>query len=117
MDYIHIENLIVRGKHGVTSLERRREQEFDISLRLGIEETTAAAKSGKLKYALDYQPIRDMIVRTIEQRSFYLIETLAQTLARDILRDQRVLTLELTVKKPEVWKSGIPGLTIVRTRS
>jgi len=116
MDYIHIDNLKVRGKHGVSARERSAEQEFEISLRLGVGSTLMAAHSGKLGDAVDYQPIKEMIERTIGERSFYLIETLAEVLAADILADERIQTLELTIHKPEVWKSGVPGLTIARER-
>jgi len=116
MDYIHIENLRVRGKHGVTHKERNVEQEFEINLRLAVGSTQRAAHSDQLKDAVDYSPIKKMIVRVVEERSFYLIEKLAEVLAAEILSDERIESVELTIKKPEVWASGVPGLTIVRER-
>jgi len=116
MDYIHIDKLIVRGRHGVGEQERKVEQEFEVSLRLAVGDTRVAAQSQKLSDAVDYQPIKDLIVEIVEGKSFYLIETLAETIAQKILKDIRIKSLELTIKKPEVWESGVPGLTIMRGR-
>ncbi len=116
MDSIFIEKLIVKGSHGVSARERKVEQEFEISFRLAVGDTSKAAKSQKLKDAVDYQPIKDMIVEVIEGKSYFLIETLAETIVQNILKDKRIKSLEFTIKKPEVWESGVPGLTIVRTR-
>jgi FolB domain-containing protein len=116
MDYIHIDKLVVRGRHGVMDRERKVEQEFEITLRLGVGDTTVAARSEKLDDAVDYAPIKDKIVSIIEGRSFYLIEKLADTIATEVMKDTRIQTLELTIRKPEVWGSGVPGLTIVRAR-
>lgn len=116
MDYIHIDNLVVRGKHGVMPRERKVEQEFRIDLKLGVGSAAKAAKSHKLGDAVDYQPVKEIIVAIIEGNNFYLIETLAETIATAVLKDKRIKTLELTIRKPEVWDNGVPGLTIVRKR-
>ncbi len=114
MDSIHIDKLVVRGKHGVGAQERAVEQEFELALRLGVGDTSVAAQSQQLSDAVDYQPIKMMIMSVIEGKSFFLIEALAETIAQNILKDKRIRTVELTIKKPEVWESGVPGLTIVR---
>lgn len=114
MDYIFIEGLKVAGKHGVMEHERKVEQEFEISLKMGVD-TAAAAQSDKLKDALDYAPVRDTIVHIIQTNSFYLIERLADTLCAEILKDKRIRTIELTIRKTAVWDNGVPGITIVRS--
>lgn len=114
MDYIHIKNLKIRGKHGVYEEERKVEQEFELHLKLGVGDTSAAAVSGNLEDAVDYVPIKQEIEKIIQEKSFYLIETLADTIARMVMKDQRIKTLELTINKPEVWDHGVPGLTIFR---
>ena len=117
MDYIHVDKLIVRGKHGVMPRERVVEQEFEISLKLGVDDTSVAAKSEKLADAVDYGSIKDSVSSIVESNSFYLIETLAHAIAGEVLKDKRIQTLELTIRKPEVWDNGIPGVTILRTKA
>lgn len=114
MDYIHLEKFIVRGKHGVYEEERKVEQEFELHLKLGVGDTSGAAKSCNIEDAVDYGPIKQMIEEVISSKSVYLIETLADIIATNILKDPRIKTLELTINKPEVWPNAVPGLTIYR---
>ena len=116
MDYIHINNFKIKGKHGVYEEERKVEQEFELELRLGVGDTRAAAQSGNLSDAVDYVPMKQEIEKIVTENNFYLIETLAETIAKKIMEDTRIQTLELTIKKPEVWNNCVPGLTIFRER-
>ena len=102
------------GKHGVGEAERKVEQEFEIWAKMEVD-TAQAAQSDELEDALDYAPVRDTIVRVIQTKSFYLIEKLADTLCREILKDKRIRTIELTVKKVAIWTNGVPGVTVVRS--
>ncbi len=102
------------GKHGVGEAERKVEQEFEIWAKMEVD-TAQAAQSDELEDALDYAPIKEQIVETIQGRSFYLIERLADTLCQEILKDKRIRTIELTVKKVAIWTNGVPGVTVVRS--
>nr|AIA13809.1 Dihydroneopterin aldolase [uncultured bacterium]AIA13899.1 Dihydroneopterin aldolase [uncultured bacterium]AIA14248.1 Dihydroneopterin aldolase [uncultured bacterium] len=116
MDYIHIDKLVLRGKHGHYERERRVEQEFEVWVKLGIETATAGA-SDKLPDTLDYDEVKTIIQTVVDGSSRYLIEKLAEDMAHKILEDKRVMSIELTIKKPEVWDNGVPGITVVRTQS
>ena len=116
MDYIFIENLKVQGKHGVMDVERKVEQEFEVWVKMGVD-TKVAAKSDNLADALNYAPVKDTIVSIIQTNSFYLIERLADTIATEILKDKRIASIELTVRKTAVWDNGVPGITITRSNS
>jgi len=113
MDYIFIEDLKVRGKHGVMDIERKIEQEFALSLRMQFD-TKAAAASDNLADTLDYQPIKEMIIKIVKENNFFLIEKLAETICKEILKDKRVAQIEFTVRKTAIWDNGIPGITITR---
>ncbi len=115
MDYIHIDNLSFSGKHGVYANERRVEQEFIISLRLGFD-TKGAGKSDDLSDTVDYQKVKDVVAEIIEGSSRYLIEKLAEEIATRILEDARVQSAEVTIKKTAVWDNGTPGVTILRSQ-
>ncbi|MEI6864066.1 MAG: dihydroneopterin aldolase [Candidatus Adlerbacteria bacterium] len=117
MDYIHLNNLKIRGKHGVYEEERKVEQEFELHLKLGVGDTSAAAQSCELTDAVDYVPIKAEIEKIVKEKSFYLIETLADTISKKVMEDPRIQTLELTINKPEVWSNVVPGLTIFRSRN
>ena len=116
MDYIHIEKLVVSGKHGVYARERVVEQEFAFDLKLGVD-MSAAAKSDDLASALDYGPVRDTVISIVQNNSYYLVEKLAEHIATEILKDTRVLSVEVSIRKPEAWDNGVPGVTITRVRA
>lgn len=113
MDYIFIEGFKVSGKHGVMERERRVEQEFEIGVTMACD-TAKAGQSDDLADALDYAPVRDTIVRVVQGNSFYLIEKLGETICKEILADTRIRSVELTIRKPEVWDNGVPGLRMTR---
>ncbi len=114
MDYIHIDSLFFKGKHGAYAAERKVEQEFSIEVRLGVD-LSRAGKSNKLADTVDYAEVKDKIQQVIEGSSRYLIETLAEDIAQKILEDKRITSAEITIKKAEVWDNGVPGITILRT--
>ncbi len=114
MDYLHVDNLFFKGKHGVSDHERRVEQEFLISVRCGVD-VRAAGASDVLADTVDYQKVKDIVGETITGSSRYLVEKLAEDIAAQILEDKRIRSLELTIKKTAVWDNGVPGVTIVRT--
>ncbi len=116
MDYIQIESLFFRGKHGFYPKERRVEQEFRISVSL-CADLAKSGESDDLKDTVDYQKVKEIVRSTIEGGSRYLIEALAADIAKRILaQDDRVFSVEVRIQKTAVWKNGIPSVSITRAR-
>ena len=113
MDYIHIDKLLFAGKHGVSLDERRLEQEFEVSIRLGFD-TRKAGKSDRLSDTADYKQVKNIVADVIKGSSYYLVERLAEEIAERILKDRRIQLVEVSIKKTAVWDNGIPGVTILR---
>ncbi len=116
MDHIRITDLFFRGKHGVGSAERNVEQEFLIEVDM-IFDTANAGASDQLTDTVDYSAVRDKIRGVIEGPSRYLIEVLAEDIAKRILEDKRIKSAEITIKKTAVWKNGVPSVTITRSNT
>ena len=115
MDYIHIDNLSFNGKHGVYAQERKLEQEFALSIKLGVD-IGKAAESDAIEDTVNYSDVKAIAEQIITGKSSYLIEKLAVEIAEAILQDKRVHSAEVTIKKVAVWKNGIPGVTVFRER-
>jgi len=113
---IFIENLVISGKHGVYPPERHTEQEFslDIKLRADVER---AATSGAIDDTVDYDRVLEVATEIIKGDHEHLIERLANRIAEKLLEHKRVREVSVTIRKPEVWQSGVPGATVTRTRS
>jgi len=116
MDKIFIQNLAIRGKHGVQPEERMNAQEFVLDILVGFD-TRKAAASDNLEDTIDYDFFRNSAKAIVEGESFHLIEKLADTVAQKILEDARIYTVSVTIRKTEMYPDAVPGITAVRTRT
>jgi len=115
MDTVFVENLGITGTHGVLEHERKFEQKFLLDIRATFDSSTAAA-SDKLADTLDYVHFCRIARETIESEPVYLIEKLALTIINRIFEDARINSVSVTIRKPSVLASGVPGVTITRSR-
>lgn len=113
MDYVHIDNLRISGKHGHYARERRGTQDFEVSLKVGMD-VQKAGKSDKLRHSLNYAHLKSIAEDVFAAAPRYLLESLAEDIAKKILKDKRAREVSVTIKKLAIWKNGVPGVTIVR---
>jgi len=115
-DTIFVRDLRVRGRHGVSDKERGTEQEFLIDISADFD-TARAAQSDDLAHTVDYGVFREIAREAVEANSFYLIEKLAARIAEKILEQTPVTRIRVTIRKPDVWDNGVPGITVERSRA
>ncbi len=115
MDKVSIQNLKLRGKHGVYGWEWEKEQEFIIDISADVD-LNIAAKSDDLGDTLDWVYMHKTATDVIGGPTIYLIEKIADTIATKILEDRRVKAVTVGVRKSEIVENAIPGVTITRTR-
>ena len=115
MDTIFIRDLKLRGKHGVYDEERTREQEFVLDIAVDFD-TRKAAVSDDISDTVNYAIFRKIAKEVIEGPSFKLLEKLADVVATKILEDKRIASATVTVRKTEMYKDCVPGVTVVRER-
>lgn len=113
MGTVFIRNLSVRGKHGVGEEERRVEQEFIVSLEAECD-TAYAAQTDSVADTIDYDALRAIVMRVVGGSSYMLLEKLASTIADETLKDSRIQKITISIQKPAVWESGVPGVRIER---
>jgi 7,8-dihydroneopterin aldolase/epimerase/oxygenase len=118
-DRIVLTGMAFEARHGVNDWEKSRAQRFevDVELRLG---TRRAGASDELARTVDYRDVYGVVRRVIEGPSVDLIETLAESIARDVLAtDERVRKVIVRVRKPDVQLGGplaYAGVEVVRRR-
>lgn len=98
-DRITLTGLRVHGHHGVHEHERARGQEFVVDATVWLDLRPAAA-TDQLSDTLDYAALAQRAARIVGGPPCNLIETLAERIAQDVLGDQRVRAVEVTVHKP-----------------
>jgi dihydroneopterin aldolase len=98
-DRITLTGLRVHGRHGVHEHERAYGQEFVIDATVWLD-LGAAADTDQLSATLDYGALAQRAARIVGGEPCNLIETVAARIATDVLTDQRVQAVEVTVHKP-----------------
>lgn len=99
MDTIALTGLRVWGRHGVLPEERRDGQDFVVDVELSVD-TRPAAASDALVETVDYAQLADRLAAVVAGEPVALIETLAGRLADVCLADDSVISVRVTVRKP-----------------
>ncbi len=105
--HIQLEQLEVQAHVGVPLRERRRRQRIilDIDCDLGSPPILRDEIQGTLNYVALYKDIHALVATS----SFVLIETLAEAIAHVCLRDRRVVSVTVRIRKPK----KLPGCAAV----
>ena len=117
-DRIALRGLVVRGHHGVYEHERLDGQDFVVDVVLDVD-TSVAAATDDVSDTVDYGTVASTIARVVSGEPVNLLETLAQRIASACLVDVRVMSVEVTVHKPQApipLTFGDVAVTIVRSR-
>jgi dihydroneopterin aldolase len=99
-DRIELRGLRVRGRHGVFDHERADGQDFVVDITVWIDLVDAAA-SDDLTDTYDYGVLAQRAAAIVAGPARNLIETVAGEIAEDVMKDQRVHAVEVTVHKPQ----------------
>lgn len=118
-DRITLSGLSATGFHGVFDHERRDGQVFVVDVVLEVD-VRAAASSDNVADTVDYSLVANRVVERITGEPVNLIETLASSIAHDLLGTYLVTAVEVTVHKPqaplELEFTGV-SVTVRRERS
>ena len=98
MDKIIIKGIRFHGYHGVPEAERQVGGHYEIDAILSYP-LDSAGRTDALENTIDYASVINLIVDIGTQRSFQLIEALAEATATEILQQFPIDTVHLTIKK------------------
>jgi dihydroneopterin aldolase len=98
-DRITLTGLRVRGFHGVFDHEKRDGQDFLVDVTAWLD-LRAAAASDDLVQTLHYGELAERVAAIVAGDPRDLIETVAGDIADEVLTDERVREVEVTVHKP-----------------
>jgi|AP12_2_1047962.scaffolds.fasta_scaffold18972_2 7,8-dihydroneopterin aldolase/epimerase/oxygenase len=119
-DCIFLRGMEFAGRHGVSDEERSEAQviELDVELQLDLRQ---AGLSDDLAQTVDYAEVFELCRAIVEERSFRLLEGMAEQIAAGVLeRFHSAERVVITVRKPGVPLDGIvehAGVTIERDRA
>ena len=98
-DIVFIEGLQVEALVGVYAHERDAVQPLLLDIELGYDNRKPAA-SDEVADTLDYAAVCARARQLVAEREPQLLETLAETLAADLLRSFDALTARVRIRKP-----------------
>ena len=117
MDKIHISGISCLAHLGATPAERETPQEILVNLALCLN-LEAAADTDELDSTVDYVGIVGKVKTTLQEKSFCLMEALAGQLCRSLLTDNRIESVQVTVRKfPETLRQEVSYVEVELTRS
>ena len=113
-DKVFIEDLEVETIIGIFGWERKVKQIVKISLEMDFN-ISDAAKTDNIDQALDYKSIGKDISSFVGKSSFQLVETMADKIAKRVLKNKSIEKVEVKVEKPGALRgSKSVGIKIVR---
>jgi D-erythro-7,8-dihydroneopterin triphosphate epimerase len=116
MDRILISDLAVRCIIGVNEEERRERQDVVINLAI-YADLRKAGQSDRFEDAVDYRAIKKRIVSMVENSRYYLVEAMAEAIAKICLDHPAVIEVQVRVDKPGALRfARSVGVEITRER-
>lgn len=116
LSLIELKGLRALGRHGVSDEERSAAQPFELDISVALDMTRAAA-SDDVSDTVDYQAIGQEAYEVVGERSFKLLEALAEAVAEVILKHERVEWVSVSVRKlrpPVPFDLASAGVRITR---
>ena len=116
-DCIVVTGIKAEGKHGISSDgERDKPQPFDVDAEVYVD-LKPVANADQLDETIDYVTIAQTVRSVIEERSFELLETLADAIATEVLA-LGADSVRIRVRKPRAAENaGVQDISIVVERS
>ena len=114
MDRIIISDLRSRCIVGVNEEERREKQDVSITLSI-YADLRKPGRSDRFEEAVDYRAIKKRVLSLVEESKFFLLEALAEAVAKTCLETPGVLKVQVRVDKPSALRfAKTVGVEIVR---
>ncbi len=114
MDIIYLKDLRIDTVIGIFEWERRIRQNVRFDLEMGADIKNAAT-SDDISDTLDYKSLAKRVISFVEESSFNLVETLAESVARLIIDEFGVPWVKVTLNKAGAVR-GADGVGIIIER-
>ncbi len=97
IDYLYIKDLTVNTKIGIYNWEQAIRQRLSIDIEIPIDISNC---NDNIENALDYAKLCALITEHVENNSFLLIETVAESVANLIKTNFKAENITVAISKP-----------------
>ncbi len=114
--YIFFRNLKLYSYIGIHDAEKIERQRILLNVKLHLN-NTFKTNEDSISETLDYDKIRQNIIKLASSQHFNLQETLCEKIAQCCLQEEPVIAVEVSSEKPDIYKDcdGV-GLRIFRQK-
>lgn len=99
MDIVYITDLQIETIIGIYDWEREVKQRVSLDLEMAFD-IRRAAETDDIEYALNYKAVAKRLIGFIEGSEFFLIESMAEKVAKIVQQEFGVTWLRLSLSKP-----------------
>ena len=118
-DALELRGLRVLGVHGALVEEQSRAQPFEVDLDVEAD-LSVAGRTDALDDTIDYGAVVASVERVVQSEHHQLLERLAERIAEEVLADERVTAVTVSVRKlrpPVPQDLATSGVRITRPRT
>ena len=116
LDQIHIRDLRCRCIIGVNEDERREKQDIVVHVTM-YADLQKACRTDDIHDSVDYRAVKKGILKIVEDSRYRLVEALAEGIAQECLRHEKVHRVRVAVEKPGALRfARTAGVQITRWR-
>ena len=106
MGIIRLKNMQFYGYHGVSASEKTLGGKFEVDVEMRTD-LKRACESDNLEATVDYEAVYKTVDGCVKNDKFYLIEALAESIARETLTRFSVSEITVRVRKPHAPINGM----------
>ena len=99
-DKIIISDIHLKTVIGVHDWEKKEPRDIIMTIELGVD-ISAAAKTDEINETVDYDELTQRLISFNKNKTFNLIETMAEESATLILKEFNVFNVQITLVKPQ----------------
>ena len=116
IDSIHIERLELDCLIGVNPWERLTKQRITVDITMDVD-LSAVGKSDSIRDTVDYSKVAKAVTSEVTSSNYILVEALAARIAEICMANDRLQSVEVTLRKPGALRNAAAaGVTIRRSR-
>lgn len=105
-DKISLSNMVFYGYHGVFEGEKELGQRFEVDVEL-VTSLSVPGQTDDLEESINYVDVYTLVQDIVQERTYNLIEAIAENIAGEILSAYSVDEVVVRVRKPQVPIGGV----------
>ncbi|MGQ9778499.1 MAG: dihydroneopterin aldolase [Bacillota bacterium] len=108
MDCFRLKNMVFFGHHGLSPEEKKVGQRIEVDVELYLN-LAPVGTADDLALGVNYSQVYERVRRIVEERSFSLLEGMAEAIAGELLAAWKMARVVVRVRKPYPPVGGTVG--------